>query len=83
MEVTVFGGVAAQTFGSGGAGFAIVQLMLIAAFGALSSYIASALGQGQVASMIKMVAVFSCIAIVIHSVWKAIAAVAQAFGIQL
>lgn len=83
MDFVVFGGVAAQTFGAGGVGFAIVQLMLIAAFGALASYIASAVGQGQIASMIKMVTVFCCIAIVINSIWHAVAAVAKAFQIEL
>ncbi|MHB1042372.1 MAG: hypothetical protein ACYC0Q_05995 [Eubacteriales bacterium] len=78
-----FAGAAAATFGPGGAGFSIVQLILLAAFGALASYITSALGQGQISSMIKLVTVFSCIAIVIAVVWKAISAVAEAFGVQL
>lgn len=76
-------GATAATFGPGGAGFSIVQLILLAAFRALASYITSALGQGQISSMIKLVTVFSCIAIVIGVVWKAISAVAQAFGVQL
>lgn len=76
-------GAAAQTFGTGGVGFAIVQLVLIAAFGALSMYIASALGQGQIASMIKLVTVFSCIAVVISVVWKAIATIAKVFNVEL
>lgn len=78
-----FGGVASQTFGPGGAGVAIVQLLLIAGFGTLCGYITSALGQGQISGMVKLVTVFSCITLVISVIWKAIAAVAQAFGVSL
>lgn len=76
-------GAAAQTFGTGGVGFAIVQLVLLASFGALCNYVASALGQGQIASMIKLVTVFSCIAVVISVIWKAIAAIAKVFSVEL
>lgn len=76
-------GAVSETFTSGGAGFAIVQLLIMAAFGALAYYIASALGSGQIASMIKLVTVFCCISIVIGVVWKAISAVAKAFSIEL
>ena len=79
----VFGGVAAQTFGAGGPGFAIVQLLVIASFGALAGYIISALGQGQIGSMVKLLTVFACITIVISQVMKAIGAVANAFGVGL
>ncbi len=76
-------GAASATFGSSGPGFAIVELVLIAAFGALCTFIASALGQGNISSMIKMVTVFACIGVVIEAVWKAITAICQAFGVQL
>ena len=79
----IFGGIAAQTFGAGGAGSAIVQLLLIAAFGSLANYVVSALGHGQIASMVKLVTVFSCISLVISVVWSAIAAIAKAFGVAL
>lgn len=81
--IAIFGGIASQTFANGGPGVPIVQLLVIAAFGSLSCYIASALNQGQIANMIKLVTVFSCISIVITQVIKAIAAVANAFGIGL
>lgn len=78
-----YAGAASQTFGSGGPGLAIVQLVLMAAFGSLCYIVAGALGQGQIANMIKLVTVFSCIALVIGVVWKAIAAIAKAFGVEL
>lgn len=81
--IFTFGGVAAQTFSSGGAGAPIVQLLVIAGFGSLSGYVASALGQGQISNMIKLVSVFSCIGIVISQVIKAISAIASAFGVGL
>ncbi len=77
------GGIAAQTFSSGGAGSAIVQLVCLAAFGSLSTYVASALGQGQIASMIKLVTVFCCISTVVGVVWSAISQIAGAFGVGL
>lgn len=76
-------GAAAETMGPGGPGFAVVQLMLVAAFGALCFYITQALSLGQVAGMIKLVTVFTCIGIVISAVWSAISAVASFFQIQL
>lgn len=76
-------GATAATFGPGGVGFSIVQLILLAAFGALASYVTSALGQGQISSMIKLVTVFSCIAIVIGVVWKAISSIAKVFNVDL
>ena len=79
----IFGGIAAQTFGVGGAGSAIVQLLLIAAFGSLVGYVVSALGQGQIASMIKLLTVFACIGIVISQVWQAISIISKAFGVGL
>lgn len=78
-----YAGAVAQTLGPGGAGFAIVSLLVMAAFGALAYMITSALGMGQIAGMIKLVTVFSCISLVVGSIWKAISAVAKAFGIGL
>lgn len=79
----IFGGIAAQTFSIGGPGAAIVQLLLIAAFGSLVGYVVSALGQGQIASMIKLLTVFSCIGIVITQVLKAINTIAGAFNVGI
>lgn len=79
----VFGGIAAQTFSTGGPGSSIVQLLLLASFGSLTSYVASALGQGQIASMIKLLSVMGCIGIVIAQVMSAVNAIAKAFGVGL
>jgi len=76
-------GVVGDTFSKGGAGFAIVQLLILAAFGALAVYVISALGYGQVASMTKLVTVFSCISIVIGTVWAAISKIANVFNVTL
>lgn len=74
-------GVASQTLT--GVGLPIVQLMVLAAFGWISSYITSALGHGQVAGMIKIVTVFICIGLVVGIVIGAISKVAAAFGLSL
>ena len=74
-------GVAATTLQ--GVGLPIVQLMVLAAFGWICSYITSALGHGQVAGMIKVVTVFLCIGLVIGVVIGAISKVASAFGLSL
>lgn len=83
MPGTADAGVLADTFGKGGVGYSMVQLLVIAAFAALIIYIVQALGYGQVASMIKLVAVFGCISIVITQVWNAISKVAGFFGVAL
>lgn len=83
MMVYTFGGIAGATFSLGGPGAAIVELMLIASFGSLVNYVVSALGQGQIASMIKLVTVFSCIGIVISQILKAIGAICSGFGVSL
>lgn len=74
-------GVAADTLTT--VGLPIIQLMVVSAFGALACYITSALGQGQVSSMIKLITVFVCISLVIGVVWQAISAVSKFFGVQL
>lgn len=79
----IFGGIAAETFGNGGPGVCIVQLLCIAAFGSLANYVISALGQAQIASMVKLLSVFACISIVISQVMKAVAAISSAFGVGL
>lgn len=66
-----------------GVGLPLVQVMVVAAFGALLCYITSALGQGQISSMIKLMSVFICIGIVIGVVWGAISKVARFFGLEL
>lgn len=78
-----YAGVVGDTFKANGTGFAIVQLMVLSSFGALVYYIVSALGNGQVAGMIKVVTVFSCISVTISVVWGCISNVAKYFHIQL
>lgn len=79
----VFGGIASQTFTAGGPGACIVQLLELAAFGSLTGYVISALGYGQVASMVKLTTVFACIGLVVAQVLKAISAISNAFGVGL
>ena len=79
----VFGSLAAATFSVGGPGAAIVQLLLLASFGSLCRYVASALGQGQIANMIGLLTVFACIGLVITQVMAAIYQIANAFGVGL
>lgn len=74
-------GIAEQTLTT--VGLPVVQLLLLSAFGWISSYIAAALGQGQIAGMIKVATVFSCIVLVVGIVLGAISKVANAFGIAL
>jgi hypothetical protein len=79
----IFGGLASQTFSAGGPGAAIVQLLLLAAFGSTVNYVVSALGQGQIANMIKLMTIFACISLVIAQIVKAISAISNAFGVEL
>lgn len=72
--------IAGPVFKPGGAGFAIIQLMLIAAVGSLAGYIASAVGKGQIAGFIKMTTVFSCIGVVAAQILAAINTFAKLIG---
>ncbi len=72
--------VAVSTFGPGGPGFLIISLLLIALVGWLAGYIAQAAGKGQIASMIHVVSVFSCISIVAGAALKALGSVADFLG---
>lgn len=74
------GKAALSTFGPGGPGMMIIQLMLIAVVGWLAGYIAQAAGKGQIAGMIHVATVFSCIAIVAGVALNAINAVASFLG---
>lgn len=76
-------GAAADVFTGSGPGVAIVHLLLLAAFGTLASYVVSALGSGQVASMVKLVTVFGCLGLVVNVIWGAISSIAKVFGVSL
>lgn len=73
--------IARQTFGAGGVGMAIVQLMLLSIVGWLCGYLARAAGKGQVASMIDAATVFTCIILVVSVAFRAVAAVASQIGL--
>lgn len=73
--------VAGEVFGRGGPGYAIVQLMFIAAVGALAGFIAQAVGKGQIAGFIKIITVFSCISVVATQILNAINVFCKLIGI--
>jgi len=77
---SAFGDTAKQTFGAGGIGNIIPQLMLIAVAGYLFSMLCSAVGQGQIAGMVKLVTLMTCVAAVASTAYKAINAVFQVFS---
>lgn len=81
VPVHAYAGVGADTLKS--VGLPLVQVMVVASFGAILCYITSALGQGQISSMIKLMSIFICIGIVIGVVWGAISKVARFFGLEL
>lgn len=72
--------IAQSTFGPGGPGVVIAQLMLIAVVGWLCGYIAQAAGKGQIAGMIHVASTFSCIAIIAGVALNAINAVGKFLG---
>ena len=78
-----YAGALAEVFGTGGPGAPIVYLLLIAGFGTICNYIISALGYGQIASMVRLITVFGCISTVVGAIWKAISLVASVFKVQL
>jgi len=76
-----FAGLAADTLK--GVGRPIVQLMVLCTFSWIMQYILSALGYGQVAGMVKIITIFTAIAMVIGVVWSAISKIARFFGLDL
>lgn len=73
----VIGNIAVGTFGPGGPGVLIISLLLIALVGWLAGYIAQAAGKGQIAGMIHVVTVFSCIGMVAEAALKALGTLAK------
>ena len=80
VQPTSSGQLAVGTFGIGGPGAVLVQLMLIGIVGWLLSYLTLAAGQGQISGMIKVVTIFTCIGMVAKSAWGAIKTVAAIAG---
>jgi len=74
--------IALETFGYGGAGVVLIQLMIVAISGWLLAYLATAAQQGQIAGMIKVATTFICISLIAGTAFKAIGAVATAMGLN-
>lgn len=79
-HAVTLGELGGATFGIGGAGFVIVQLMLIALVGWLCRYVAQAAGQGQIGGMIGVTTVFLCISIVASTAHKALSEILRFMG---
>jgi len=69
-----------QTFKFGGPGGVLLQLMLLAVVSWLASFIAGAVNNGRIASMINVSATFISLTLVANLAWKAIQAVATIAG---
>lgn len=79
-EIDAIGKIASTTFGPGGPGALIISLLLIALVGWISGYIAQAAGKKQVAGMIHVVTLFSCIAMVADAAYNALGALGRFLG---
>lgn len=67
---------ARATFGVGGVGAPVIQLMLMAVTGMACEYIARAAGKGQIAGLIRAATFFTGILLVITLAYRAVFAVA-------
>lgn len=72
--------IARQTFAPGSPGAVLFALMFIAVVGFFLSYIASAVGKGQVARMIDVAIMFAAIIAVAGVAYNAIVTVAKLAG---
>lgn len=75
------GQLAYETFGPGGPGAVLIQLMLIGVVSWLLSYITQAAGKGQISNMIQIVSRFICIGIIAATAWNTIMTVARIAGL--
>jgi len=66
------GVVAGATFGPGGPGFVLLQILLLAVVGYMIDWIASATGHKQLGSMAKTVTLLSAFGIVVGSIAQAL-----------
>lgn len=71
-QQTGLNAVAAATFGPGGPGFVLLQLLLLAVVSYMVAWLASATGHGQFASMAKLTALLGGFAIVCGAIWGAL-----------
>lgn len=80
-EATTFGQLAGATFGLGGPGAAIIQLLLICIVVWFAMYMATALNNGQVAALIKITGTFTCLGIIIGLAWGLLKSICAFAGI--
>jgi hypothetical protein len=74
--------IARQTFAPNSPGAALWALMFVAVVGFLLSYIATAVGKGQISRMIEVSTMFTAVIMVANVVVKAIIAVAGVAGFR-
>ena len=71
MTITyTVGGTITQQFAPGGAGASITALVGVAVGGSIASMVLSAIGQGFVSNIVKIVSTLTCVAILIGAVTK-------------
>ncbi len=73
---------ARDTFSVGGPGAVMFQLMFIGVIGWMLFKVLEAVGQGQIANMLKIVTVFVCIVMVAGQVWRAIQVIGSIAGLM-
>lgn len=57
----------------------IVQVLMIWTVGSLARYVASAVGQKQLASALKMVTILICVSVILPAVWDALSGLVEFF----
>lgn len=82
-EATTFGELAGATFGMGGPGAAVLQILLICIVVWLAMYMASAVGNGQAAAMMRVTGTFACMGILASLAWGLLKAICAFAGIQI
>jgi hypothetical protein len=75
--------IAKHTFGFGGEGAILIQLMFLGVGAWLLSEVTSAAGQGRIASIIRVTGLLAGIMLVAKQAYDTIKAVAMAMGIGL
>jgi len=78
-----FWGVVGNAFGPDKPGFVVLFMVLMAIIGWTGGYIASILGQVQIAQMIRIGAAFTCIISVGSLAWQAIRTLFMFAGIKI
>lgn len=65
-----------------GPGSVVIEIALLAIGGWLMSYLAQAVGKGQLARLIHISMMFAAFVIVVNTLWTALTAVAKVLGIN-